>query len=163
MVLQVHHVELLLLPERPKLVLPLLSFVQGPLPRLLELGSTGASILNVEGLNLEVCLVNNSLVVDVVGTGRGAIILMPVKCRNMQDGAHCKGVLHLVLLGVLQDNPVQTLDGVEDILRDQLCSLVHGVLVVVQLGCVPHIIQASHEKGVDWQGVPHVGSLPSLL
>ena len=32
------------------------------------------AILNVEGLNLEVCLVNNSLVVDVVGTGRGAII-----------------------------------------------------------------------------------------
>ena len=127
-----------------QLVLPLLPLVQGPLPRLVELGNTGAPILNVEGLNLEVCLVNNSLVVDVVGTGRGAIILMPVESRDMRYCAHNKRVLHLVVLGVLQDNPVQTLDGVEDILRDQLCSLVHGVLVAVQLGCVPHVIQTSH-------------------
>ena len=48
-VLKVHHVALLLLPERPKLVLPLLPFVQGPLPRLLELGSweLRAEITNV--------------------------------------------------------------------------------------------------------------------
>ena len=103
--LQVHHVGLVLLPERPKQLLPPPTLVQGPLPTVVELGGTGAAILNVECLNLEVGLVNDGLVVDVVRTGRGAIILVAVESRDMQDGAHSKRVLHLVVLGVLQDNP----------------------------------------------------------
>ena len=163
MVLQVHHAGLLLLPECPELVLPLLSFVQGPLPSLVELGSTGAAILDVECLNLEVGLVYDGLVVDVVLAGRGAIILVPVECRNMEDGAYSQGVLHIVSPGMLKDNPVQPLDGVQYVLRDQLGSLYHGVLVAVELGSVPHIVQASHEDSVNRQWISHVGSLPSLL
>ena len=59
--LQVHHVGLVLLPERPKQLLPPPTLVQGPLPTLVELGGTGAAILNVEGLNFEFGLVNGFL------------------------------------------------------------------------------------------------------
>ncbi len=88
---------------------------------------------------------------------------MPVERRYVQYGAHNQGVLHIVCHGMFQDNSVEPLNGVHDVLRDQLSSLLHGVLVAVQLGSVPDIIQASHEDGVNGQRVPHVGALLSLL
>ena len=50
-VLQMHHVGSVLLPECLELELPLLALVQGPFPSLVELGGTGGTILNVESLN----------------------------------------------------------------------------------------------------------------
>ena len=63
-------------------------------------------------------------------------------------------------LRVIPDHSVQVLDGVEDILRDEFCHLGHVVLVLVQLGQVPDILQPSHKDRVNRQRIGKICSFP---
>ena len=110
MVLQVHHIGLVTLPEGLELVYPLSPLVERPLASLVELWRTFDPILNVEGLNLEVKGINKVLKVDVVGGWRSTVILVPIESRNMQDSGNSQSTPHVVVGRVLEYKPVQPLD-----------------------------------------------------
>ena len=78
MVLQVHHIGLLALPESLELVSPLSPLVERPLASLVEFWRTFDPILNVESLNLEVEGINEVFKIDVVGGWRSTVILVPI-------------------------------------------------------------------------------------
>ena len=98
LICEVHHVPPVLLPEPVPVVGNPGPLAQGPLTHPLQSGGVRGADLLVEADDAVIDSINDRLVVGVVRVREVLVMLMPVKCRHMQDHAHCQGVVGAFLL-----------------------------------------------------------------